>query len=74
MKTLPDDFSPLQSLLPSRSMGMKLILVAALALFMTIPSWFVWGILRDRTSSAAAATTQVANRQAAGKRSSAPPS
>lgn len=38
--------------LPARSMGLKLLLVCALALLMSIPSLFVFGILRDRTNRA----------------------
>jgi inner membrane protein len=35
--------------LPRRSMGLKLLLVCFLALVMSIPALFVFGILRDRT-------------------------
>ena len=38
--------------LPARSMGLQLLLVCALALLMSIPSLFVFGILRDRTNRA----------------------
>jgi inner membrane protein len=37
----------------SRSMGMKLIVVSVLALLMTIPSFFVDGLVEERTSRAA---------------------
>jgi inner membrane protein len=61
MKTVADDLSHMQSLLPSRSMGMKLILVAGLALFMTIPALFVRGLLQDRKSRAAEVTQQISS-------------
>lgn len=38
--------------LPARSMGLKLLLVCALALLMSIPAVFVFGILNDRTNRA----------------------
>lgn len=51
------DFSMLQVNLPgrtrSRSMGVKLILVCGLALLMTIPAFFVSGLIDDRTRSEA---------------------
>jgi inner membrane protein len=37
---------------PSRSMGLKLLLVCALALLMSIPALFVFGLLNDRTNRA----------------------
>jgi inner membrane protein len=40
--------SSLQSTITSRSMGMKLMLVCVLALFMTIPSFFVGGLVDER--------------------------
>lgn len=50
------DFSLLQSrpsgLFGSLSMGVKLIIVCCLALFMTIPSFFVSGLVNDRTRRA----------------------
>lgn len=52
-----NDFSVLQVNLPgrtkSRSMGVKLILVCGLALLMTIPAFFVSGLVDDRTRSEA---------------------
>jgi len=51
-----NDLSMLQSSLPvsikSRSMGVKLIIVCALALLMTVPSFFVSGLVDDRTKRA----------------------
>lgn len=38
--------------LPSRSMGMKLIVVCFLALAMTIPALFVWSLIDDRSRRA----------------------
>ena len=38
--------------LPARSMGLKLLLVCALALLMSIPALFVFAILADRTNRA----------------------
>lgn len=50
-------FSMLQSSVPtkirSRSMGVKLIVVCALALLMTIPAFYVAGLVEDRTQRAA---------------------
>jgi inner membrane protein len=52
-----DDLSILQSNLTGRikqrSMGVKLIVVCGLALLMTIPSFFVDGIVHERTQRAA---------------------
>ena len=45
--------SGLQTKLRSRSMGMKLIVVCGLALLMTIPAFFVSGLVDDRTNRAA---------------------
>jgi inner membrane protein len=42
----------LQSTITSRSMGMKLMLVCVLALFMTIPSFFVGGLVDERAQRA----------------------
>lgn len=44
---------------PARSMGLKLLLVCALALLMTIPALFVFALLMDRTSRAEAVATEV---------------
>ena len=38
--------------LPSRSMGLKLIVVCFLALIMTIPAAFVWSLIDDRSHRA----------------------
>jgi inner membrane protein len=50
------DFSILQSglagRLPSRSLGVKLIVVCGLALLMSIPTFFVWALVEDRTRMA----------------------
>jgi len=43
----------------SRSMGMKLMLVCVLALFMTIPSFFVGGLVEERAQRAETAARQV---------------
>jgi len=37
----------------SRSMGVKLLVVCALAVSMTIPAYFVGGLVQDRTKRAA---------------------
>ena len=53
MEDVVSDFSALQSNLQgrikSRSMGVKLIVVCGLALLMTIPGFFVGGLVDDRT-------------------------
>ena len=58
-----NEFSILQSGLPtrikSRSMGVKLIVVCGLALFMTIPSFFVEGLVDDRTDRAREVVRQI---------------
>ena len=43
----------------SRSMGMKLMLVCVLALFMTIPSFFVRGLVEERAQRAEASARQM---------------
>ncbi len=48
-----DEPSSLPFGINSRSMGMKLIVVCALALLMTIPALFVGGLIRERTERAA---------------------
>ena len=45
--------SALQARIKTRSMGVKLIVVCGLALFMTIPAFFVGGLVEDRTKRAA---------------------
>lgn len=51
-----NDLSALQvgsrGIFKSLSMGVKLIVVCGLALLMTIPSLFVWGLVNDRTKRA----------------------
>ena len=51
-----NDLSALQlgpgGIFRSLSMGVKLIVVCVLALLMTIPSFFVWGLVNDRTRRA----------------------
>ncbi len=43
----------LSNVIPSnRSMGVKLIMVCGLALVMTIPALFVWGLIDDRSQRA----------------------
>jgi inner membrane protein len=44
---------------PNRSMGLKLLLVCALALLMTIPALFVFGLLNGRTHRAADVTAEL---------------
>lgn len=57
-----DDFSLLQSspkaFFRSLSMGVKLIMVCGLALLMTIPAFFVSGLVDDRTKRADASEVQ----------------
>ncbi len=45
--------STLQARIGTRSMGLKLIVVCGLALLMTIPAFFVGGLVEDRTDRAA---------------------
>ncbi len=45
--------------LPQRSVGLKLLVVCALALLMAIPSLFVYGMVRERSMGAQAATSAV---------------
>ena len=49
----------LQVRFKSRSMGMKLIVVCALALMMTIPALFVGGLVEERTRRAADVTREI---------------
>jgi inner membrane protein len=53
--------SGLQTRLGSRSMGLKLIVVCVLALFMSVPAFFVEGLVRDRTKRAADVTKEVSS-------------
>ncbi len=58
-----NDFSmiqpTLQGRIKSRSMGVKLIVVCGLALLMTIPAFFVSGLVDDRTKRAADVTKEI---------------
>jgi inner membrane protein involved in colicin E2 resistance len=53
--------SDLQINLRSRSMGMKLIVVCGLALLMTIPSFFVSGLVDDRSQPSENAVQQMSS-------------
>jgi inner membrane protein len=59
------DFSVLQAVQQarskSRSMGLKLIVVCALALLMTIPALFVFGLINDRQNRAQEVTREISN-------------
>lgn len=50
--------SGLQANLKSRSMGLKLLVVCALAMLMTIPTLFVWGLVEERSQGAENAAQQ----------------
>jgi len=58
---LPVFQSTPQSRMNTRSMGVKLIVVCALALLMTIPSFFVGGLVDDRTRRAEDVTRDVSS-------------
>ena len=45
--------------LPARSMGLKLIVLGVLALVMTIPALFVYGLVQDRTQQAEAVAKEI---------------
>jgi len=47
--------------LRSRSMGLKLLVVSVLALFMTVPSLFVWGLVEERSQGAENAVQQMSS-------------
>ena len=47
--------------LPSRSIGVKLIVVCFLALVMTIPAFFVWSLIDDRSHRADEVISEVSN-------------
>jgi inner membrane protein len=51
--------SVIKTKLPSRSLGVKLIVVSGLALVMTIPALFVWSLIEDRTQRAAEVVKEV---------------
>ena len=44
---------------PRRSMGLKLLLVCAMALVMAIPALFVWAIIIDRSNHASQVVTEI---------------
>ncbi len=56
----PLQLPSLSGLIPHRSLGLKLILVCALALIMAIPALFVFGIVRERTIGQDSAMAEVA--------------
>jgi inner membrane protein len=60
-----NDFSMFQSGLPfrspSRSLGVKLIVVCGLALIMSIPTFFVWALVQDRTKLASNVVQEISN-------------
>jgi len=60
-----DNYSMLQSdaqiRIDSRSMGVKLIVVCGLAVSMTIPGFFVGGLVQDRTTRAADVIRQISS-------------
>ncbi len=49
----------LRRLAPKRSIGLKLLLVCALALLMAIPTMFVWGVVAERSGAADRALNSV---------------
>lgn len=51
--------SNLKARVNSRSMGLKLIVVCGLALLMTIPALFVYGLIEDRTQRAKDVTNEI---------------
>jgi len=53
------DIPAVMTKLPSRSLGLKLIVVCGLALVMTIPALFVWSLIEDRTQRAAEVVKEV---------------
>jgi inner membrane protein len=61
MNDAPTSLSSLQARLKTRSMGMKLIVVCALALVMTIPALFVEGIVEERTQRASDVAKDIAS-------------
>ena len=60
-----NDFSMFQSGLPfrshSRSLGVKLIVVCGLALIMSIPTFFVWSLVEDRTKLASNVVQEISS-------------
>jgi inner membrane protein len=63
MSDLSMSQSGLQPRASSRSMGMKLILVCGLALLMTIPSFFVGGLVDERSQRTANVVQQTGGQQ-----------
>ena len=61
MNDFPALHSSPQIRMKSRSMGVKLIVVCMLALSMTIPVFFVRGLVDDRTKRAADVTNEISN-------------
>ena len=57
--------SPFASLVPQRSVGLKLLLVCGLALLMAIPAAFLFAILKNRVEAARGSLEQCATRQLA---------
>ena len=57
--TPPTPPHPLAQMLPQRSVGLKLLLVCALALMMAIPALFVFGVVQDRRMGADRALNEV---------------
>jgi inner membrane protein len=53
------DASVIKTTFPSRSMGLKLMVVSVLAVVMTIPALFVWSLIEDRTQRAAEVVNEV---------------
>ena len=55
----PQPGSDLTRYLPSRSIGLKLLLVCILALAMAIPAGFVWALVYERSANAERAVDEV---------------
>ena len=59
MTDTPTSLPSLQAIFKTRSMGMKLVVVCALALVMTIPALFVGGLVEERTQRATDVTREI---------------
>jgi inner membrane protein len=59
MNDTPMSLPSLQAIFRTRSMGMKLVVVCALALVMTIPALFVGGLVEERTRRATDVTREI---------------